>query len=208
MRLTEKTDTRRSAGFSLLELVVAASLGGVILAGAWNLFSGTTDCVALNVWKTGVDTSVRTVIERVKEDLKDSGEDPGGVGYVISHPISATTVLDYVQFRKRIAFDGLPTDWGTEIKYELVESQGENPLNGVDDDGDGVVDERTLVRTQDGESIPIAHDVTNIEFTRTAGNTGMAYFVDVTRTPKAGEALITVTRSMFVALRNVEQSSN
>jgi hypothetical protein len=192
-------------GTSLLELVIAMSLAGVLLFGAWTLFSETSEAAQLNVWSLGMDTSMRSVVDRIATDLKDSGEDPAGVEYVLSHPINKTSSLNFVDFNPRVAFTGQSTDWGSTTSFQLDNYPNEDPTNQIDDDGDGVIDERVLVRVQDGEVVPLAHDVTFLQFDRQQDQTGMSFRVDITRTPGEGMEAITMSRTFFVAFRNVSQ---
>jgi hypothetical protein len=188
---------------SLLELVIAVSLGGVLMFGAWALFSDTSDVVQLNVWSLGMDTSIRTIGDRFAEELKDTGEDPGGTEYVTSHPKGESTTINSVEFRRRIAFNGDAADWGTAIKFQLAPYTNENPTNQIDDDGDGVVDEQQLVREQDGAITPIAHDITFLEFRRVQDSAGISFRIDITRRPAVGQDAATRSRGAFIAFRNV-----
>jgi len=197
----------RRRGFSLLELVIAVTLSGVLLLACWRMFSETSDVVRHNVWSTGMDGSLRQAVERISEELKDSGADPDGTEHVPSHPSSRASTLAWVDFQRRVAFTGDSSDWSTTIRYSLAAYANENAGNSVDDDGDGVVDEQQLVRSQDGTSEIISHDVTRLEFSRAVEQPGVSFLIEISRVPEEATTPVTVARSMFVAFRNVAQST-
>src|SRR5690606_20124167 len=66
------------------------------------------------------------------------------------------------------------------ITYQLV-TNGDTPGVGDDDDGDGVFDERRLVRVQAGQTVALDESVTVFDIDRAAGSDMITITVEVSR---------------------------
>ena len=134
------------------------------------------------------------------------GECPGPVDplqeNLDTHPVWQTSNGSRVEFQRRVAFDGAATDWSTKIAFDLIDSPGETAGNGIDDDGDGVVDERMLVRIQDGITVRLADGVTELDFGRVQEEHEMSLTITISaRGLEEGEELRR-RRSTRIAFRN------
>ena len=193
----------RRSGFTLFEVAVAVVVGMIVALGAWMLLDRSASAVRSGMESVYLDSTLQRVLLRVAHELRDSGTD-GTVDHAISHPRVSTTTLGSVTFETRVGFAGTTADWSTPITYQLVDSGSEAVGNGVDDDGDGVVDEGRLVRIQDSETLSIAEDVTGFLVARVAGEDVIRVTVTASTSLDRNEAPVVRSLSSFVALRNRE----
>jgi len=182
-------------------------LASMMLLGVWQLLNETSSAVQETMWQNGMDAPLRHALEFMASEIKDSGEDVDGTPHVTTHPPDVTTEQASISFQKRIAFAGETADWDTAIEYKLVAEPGENPSNGIDDDGNGLVDEKALVRVNGQETTTLAHNVGSVKFTRAAKSNA----IDITLVILGISALdgqpTQASRATKIALRNVESSS-
>ncbi len=206
--MTQRTDhsidrSRPQDGFTLLELAVVIVLFASLFAGLWQIVGLCARSLHSSQVAAELDTTVQTIYNRISADLRESGTDDDGGEHFTSHPLTETTLSSTLTFQRRIDFTGNPlVDWGTPITYALVAEPGEIPANAVDDDGDGVVDEQRLTRTQDGVTVVIADRITWFLFSRQAGEFKVDFQVTVRRAFGPDKAPVARVLTATVALAN------
>lgn len=194
---------RRRDGFTLLEIVIAIAILALTFTLAWATFDETGSEVVATIRETDVDTSLRRTLFLVQDELSNSGTGFDGTERVASHPSDEDTTASSVEFQVRTGLTGVPADdWGSQITFELVEEEGEDSDNGVDDDGDGIVDEQVLVRTQDGETRVFTTGVTEFTVTRVEGEDFVTVQVTLARVGRSDETPYSRTLSSRVSFSN------
>ena len=143
--MTQTRSSARSsrAGFSLLEILISLTMlvtftGSLLLV----LFTG-TKTAHTGMARQGVESLARRTMDRIAAELVSSG-----TSVLVPNPTgafgSATLTFQCVE--------GLGANnnaaWGTPRKLALQLEEGEND-DGVDNNGNGLVDERALVWTID-----------------------------------------------------------
>ena len=136
---------RRRTGFTLVELAINLTLltvlfGGVGLASfrAVSLFAEASLVVDLNSrGARACDRIARTLMGTSENDLTPDLT-PAGPDVVWSGTID---------FRRPVGFTGTDVDWGDPWRLGWERDAGEAD-NGVDDDGDGLIDEGQVVLTE------------------------------------------------------------
>lgn len=197
------SSSRRSRGFTLLEMTVSVSILVVILGAAmYTLVNASTE-VRAGVWETDLDMSARRVMNRLAEEITSTGRDIDGTNYVMSHLPGATTTAASFTFHRRVGVANDGTDWSTEITFSLADAPGEDSDNGIDDDGDGAVDEQLLVRTQDGEEKIIVDGVTAFTVTRNSGDNFVTIGLTLARPNRIGMTALERTTTTSVRFRNL-----
>jgi len=199
-RACAAADRRR--GTSLLELVIALSLTVTLLLLAIYLVRGAGDSLESGISSNEIDGMLRRALGRVNEDLQLSGSATDGADQVISHPIAVTTDTDSITFRRRIGLAEDSSDWSTPITYSLLPSMNELAANGYDDDGDGLIDERILVRSQDSDLSVVADNITSATFRRDPGEYRVDVAFTVAKASRHEGDVISRTVESTVALRN------
>ena len=197
--------SERQAGVSLLEVSIAALIGLVVLSAAWQIFSGVAEGSRSGVLGSSAQMHSRRCLDRMHEELSASGSDFAGTNRVSSHPLNVLTQSPSVTFQMREDLLELESDWSTQVRYELQPEAGEDPANGGDDDGDGIIDEQNLVRVQDGVGVVLSTNIIGINFARQIG----AYTIDVTMTiawPDEGDGMGQHAVTSTVYLRNQPQT--
>lgn len=199
---------RRSDGFTVLELAIASTIVVLVFTIIWQAFVQLTVSSLMDMTASDLDASLRRTLNRVTEEVAESGEDTLGVNRVHTHPKNANqTELDYIEFDRRIAFTGDPVaDWSSMVTIKLRESAGEIPDNDYDDDSDGLVDEKQLVRIQQGvEDQIILDNIQEIKFVREPWTHFITIEATVQRSVQGSNSdELTLTRQLTrtIALRN------
>ena len=193
----------RVYGFTLIEMTVVAALFVIVFSAIWQTFGNASAVISASLWETDLDTALRKVVVRLAEELVDSGLDTDGTDYVTSHPATATTTLPFITVQKRVALTGDPAaDWSTPITFALGASPGETAGNSIDDDGDGLIDEQCLIRTQDAVSRMVADGVTGFSVSRNAGENLITIQLSMSRPSNPGMTPLSRTVSTTMAFRN------
>jgi hypothetical protein len=118
----------------------------IALGGVYSLFFAGVDTYAIGATQGDLERNAKRVLNRVAEELTLAGVDT--VSPVPESPFAG----DEVTYQKSLGLvDGVLT-WGPAITIQLTHSS-EDPPDGVDNNGNGLVDEGVLVlRTNPGEA--------------------------------------------------------
>ena len=132
----------RRGGFTLLELVIAAALLSLVLGTMGLVQVRARDVSRVSMERDQVESLCRRTLDRVAEELE-------GVGHSLIFPDPSSNLgsssLTY-QHPTGVSNLGV-VSWDTPSSLVLQLEPGEID-NGLDDDGDGLVDERRLVLTK------------------------------------------------------------
>ena len=141
---------RPESGMTLIEVLVVASLVGIVLG---------VPLLALNVSSRSLNTSAasanlnrraRSSVNRVADLLAASGSSV--IPQAGGGPGIGTSVVD---FQRSDGFAGGAIAWGNPERL-VLRSAAKDPDDGIDNDGDGRVDEKRLVWIQDfGSASPV-----------------------------------------------------
>ncbi|MFN0059683.1 MAG: type II secretion system protein J [Planctomycetota bacterium] len=191
-------------GMTLLEVTVMLTLFVTAFVAVWQSMSDTSNSYASIMYSNDLDRVLRSAVARIVEDVANSGTDESGVDHVTSHPPGLETTAQQITLQRRIAMNGDPADWSGNVTFDLQPAQNELPANGADDDGDGLVDEMRLMRTEAGGTpIVIADGVSALSITRTALNqNAITILLTVVRPTRPGANPASRTSTTTVALRN------
>lgn len=192
----------RTSGFTVFELTFSVALFALLTTVfAYTLLHASEE-VHAGVWETDLSSSTRRVMQRLTTEISASGQARDGTNYLTSHPPDATTITSSVTFHRRIGFAGDATDWSPEITYALTDSPGEDPTNGIDDDGDGAIDERGLSRTQGGSTTLIVEGMTRFVVTRNNGSNLVTIDLTLARPDRIGRPATERQAMVTFRLRN------
>ena len=162
--------------FSLLEVVVAGSvMTGVMLfvAGAT---STSISAANYDMSASRITGDLRRSLDLMASELRDAGGDEFNNDYVAPQTYTAGGNAATISFRRRTALNTVDStttlnNWGTPISYQLSNGAGgEVAGNGTDDDGDGLVDEFRLTRTQNGVTTDVCDNVVTFTVSRDAAS--------------------------------------
>jgi hypothetical protein len=140
------SSARARAGFSLTELVVAASLVGLVLAVPAMLLDASNRAYSTSANAGAVDLATRRALDDIAALLQNSGvgglespaKDPPPLPPLILAPLSS------VNFQPCIGFGADGPAWGPLQRITLALEPGE-AMNGLDDDSDGLIDEQQVL---------------------------------------------------------------
>ena len=133
---------RRRGGFTLLELVIATVLLSLMLGTMGLVQMRARDASRAGMEREQIETSCRRTLDRVADELQ-------GVAHSLLFPDPSTnlgTATITYQHPTGVSAAGL-VSWDTPSSLALELDTGEAD-NGLDDDNDGLVDERRLVLTR------------------------------------------------------------
>ncbi len=133
---------RRHGGFTLLELVIATALLSLVLGAMGLVQMRARDASRVGMAREQLETLCRRTLDRAAEELQ-------GVGHSLLFPDPSTNLgtgtITY-QHPTAVSAGGVVT-WDTPSRLALELAPGEID-NGIDDNGDGLIDERHLVLTR------------------------------------------------------------
>ncbi|MCK6447473.1 MAG: hypothetical protein L6Q99_13870 [Planctomycetes bacterium] len=157
---------RSRAGFTLLEMAITGMLFGLILGTAALVSRTGSQAAQYADLSSRVQSKARRALDRIVEELNEASQtqlapDPGVAG-------SAN-----FSYRKVAAVSnaGVVT-WSNLFRLDLADDSGD-PDNGLDDDGDGSVDEKLVRLTIDAglasqKQVTLVHDVRELMGVETA----------------------------------------
>jgi len=150
MQLNKHSHASRG-GFSLLELVIATALLSLVLGAVGLVQMRTRDASRVGLAQEQAESLCRRTLNRVADEL-------GGVGHSLLFPDPSTNLgVSTLTYQHPTGVSNLGVvSWDTQTSLSLQMAQGETN-NGIDDNGDGLIDERRLVLTRGvGTAHPIA----------------------------------------------------
>jgi hypothetical protein len=138
-----KAAARCRAGHSLVEMLLATTLLTFLVGGAASLLGTSAGLFEEASAISTHDQATSRAMQRVVRLLVDAGVST-------LQPAELTTEMgaSSLVFRASTGFAEGELQWG-ELQRLALEEDPRDPANGVDDDGDGVVDERRLTWTRD-----------------------------------------------------------
>lgn len=153
----------KKQGFTLLELMIAIAVLAILGALVFMMLKSMSDSYSTGSLHGGLNSETRDLLDRIAAETADAGI----TTLVPAFPNGSTTLA----FRRNTGYAGGAIVFGAPITYAFVYEPGELN-NGIDDNGDGRIDEGRLVRTENGDPVILSRDLAEngITFTQT-GNT-------------------------------------
>jgi len=152
---TRATSSTRRA-FSLVDLLIGMALLGTFLGSMLMIVARGSDAASEGISRQSLDVLARRALDRITSELASAGAttlDPNPV---------APWGSDHLTFQRISGYSAGAVQWDEQGSFSLELDTGESN-NGVDDDGNGLVDERALVYTRDpagaAERVVLAHHV-------------------------------------------------
>lgn len=134
-----RTRTEKNIGHSLLELAAAVTVLAMVLGGLYSILGAGRGAVESGMRVGQVEQEVSRSVERVVRELTFAG-----AASLFPNPAApfGSASLDYQVNR---GYAQGTVEWGTTTRIAFEYDDGELD-NGLDDDGDGLVDEGVIVR--------------------------------------------------------------
>jgi type II secretory pathway pseudopilin PulG len=163
-----KTRSRkpRQAGLTLLEVVISMAILIIVIGIAFVLLFKSTETYENQSVHLSMDTQLREHVKQISEELRMGRDVFMGTTVGALIPLAnAVTTASYIDLQFRypgnvdpadpsyIGFTGLSggTDkyFNRRVRYSLMPAFGENVADGVDNNGDGRINEQVIRRTEE-----------------------------------------------------------
>jgi len=128
-------------GFSLVEVLISMAMLGGLLGTLLMVVANGSSAARAGMARQSVEGAARRTLDRIASELVSAGRE------TLDPQPAAPWGSASLTFQPLEGFDG-EVVWGAPRTFALVLGAGEQD-NGVDDDGDGLVDERALAFTRD-----------------------------------------------------------
>jgi type II secretory pathway pseudopilin PulG len=133
-------------GFTLIEVVVVAGCLVVMILAIGATILASQDNYAAGMTLSSLQNHAQSVMDKIAKEVRQSGP-------LTFFPVPSNT--DNLTFQKSVGYSGGAVQWGNAITYAFQYETGEND-DGVDNNGNGLIDEGIIVRTENGQNITIA----------------------------------------------------
>lgn len=138
MHTRTRTDRRISAGFTLVESLIAVTLLAVLFLAVAQTSSRASDAFEEGSTENTLSRTLHRSLDRIASAIEFSD------ATILDAPLASPQGSDQVAFRTPRDFVGTEVDW-EDIRILLELEPGELD-DGVDNDGDGLIDEQRIVR--------------------------------------------------------------
>lgn len=128
----------RSAGFTLVEVGITMGLLAVVAVSALRLVQDAQQAFESGVVQSQLDAKARRVVARIADELRSAGAN----GLILDLPSGGG-----VNFQRSEGWSAGNIQWGPVLEIAFAYAPGELD-NGVDDDGNGLVDDGEVVWIQ------------------------------------------------------------
>ncbi len=130
---------KHTSGFSLLELLITVSILSVALGLPLMIFRSSERMQNTVTTRSALQASARLALDRIAGQLESSS-----LGVIPQSVLGPGLWSSTVDFQRAGDWNGASVDWAPAERIELIAS-AEDPDDGVDNDSDGLIDERVVV---------------------------------------------------------------
>jgi len=132
----------RSRGFTLLEVVLSIGLLALVMGGVVQVTLNSQGAFRTGMAQTRLMQRSRRAVDQIVTELTSAGRG------TISPPLAAPLGGAQIDFQRNEGWAGGAVQWSPTVRFSFEYVPGEAD-NGLDDNGNGLVDEGQLVRTLD-----------------------------------------------------------
>lgn len=132
---------QRQAGFTMVDGLIGLTLTAVIIGAAVTVTNTTASSTRTTVAQSRVTQQAHRILDKLSKELLGAG----------AHTISPSPLPDgasTMTFRKAIGWNAGMITWSEDRRLQLIDSP-DDPVDGVDNDDDGVIDDQQLILTVD-----------------------------------------------------------
>ncbi len=133
-----RTRGLRSVGLTMIEMAITATITAIALAAVLASTNRAYGTWRATVAQTELDRQVALALDRIVAQLADAGSS------TIADALAAPDGGSSITFRRREGYSGSAVTW-SETTTITQQADPADPANGLDDDGDGTIDEGEVV---------------------------------------------------------------
>jgi prepilin-type N-terminal cleavage/methylation domain-containing protein len=133
---------KREHGFTLLEVVISASIVAMLAGIAYSLVMTGTSTYHLGTTQSHLEGNAHRVLDAISDALAESSQN------VITPVLEPPLGSENVTLQRNTGYSNGAVVWGPVMTFELQYEEND-PNDGVDNDGDGLIDEGRIVVTED-----------------------------------------------------------
>jgi hypothetical protein len=131
------------AGMTIVELAIAVTVLMVVLGIPGLLISTSSRSYSTSATVSDLASNARRSLDSIAAKLEDSA-----VGQIVEAAGGPGLSHSQINFRRAVGLTGTTPDWGELERLELQPSPSD-PIDGIDNNRNGLVDERVVVWTED-----------------------------------------------------------
>lgn len=139
--MTRRIRTRRS-GSTLLEVTLTVALLTLFGVGALLMADSMSSAVRGETHAAHLEKLAHGALDEIAASLRAADAEA-----ITPTGIQAPFSSDFLEFRRSVGFTGGVVVWSDPQRFAL-QYESDDPDNGLDDDGDGMIDEAVLVRIE------------------------------------------------------------
>ncbi|MFO0985159.1 MAG: hypothetical protein U1E76_26100 [Planctomycetota bacterium] len=158
----------RARGFALVEMVVGSVMMVTILLAVMQTVSSSARAARVTTSQSSVMMKLNRALATIRRDLTYSGLSTCRAvppGESNDGPVADGVTYDNFRSAPVINVTAAGIQYGPSVMLSLAPEPGE-PIDGNDSDGDGLVDEQQLVRTDAAGAVVLLGGVTAMAFTK------------------------------------------
>jgi type IV pilus assembly protein PilW len=166
---TMKRDQNKARGFSLVELLIAIAISGIVLGAVSTLFIMQNKSYSVQEQVTEMQQNARAAMDIMTREIRMAGYDPSSS----ANASIVTATSGSINFTQDLDGDGSTTGTNENITYSLYTSSGIQKIGRDTGGGNQPVAENIQALTfayydSDGNTTAVPADIRQIELTITA----------------------------------------
>ena len=147
---------RTSEGFTLLEVMIAVTIFAVVVGSIFMVAGAATKAIEVKEGLTYMRLRIGILTEDLTAEIKDTSVDDPSSEFSLADMAEA----DQLTFKKVTGWQGSAPEWGELVTLRLDPAPGETLADGIDNNKNGLVDERVCVAQEGtGEARPLGSGV-------------------------------------------------
>ena len=187
--------SRLCAGFTLLEIVIVMLIFSIISTAALTLLISSQNVFGSGTTIANLENQARRIVEQLANEIQQSS-----VSRLSPAPPALPEYLDSMTYQINIGYVNGVIQWSTPITLAFQYAAGETD-DGIDNNGNGMIDEGFLTRTQDGVTQYITYWVKDDGFHLSIDRNKLRIHLELENTNNRGTIMETSVETI-VELKN------
>ncbi len=133
-----QSDRPRERGYTMVEIVISASVTMTLFAAAYSVLYSGMGAYSTEVTLASVEKQANAAVDRIAQELVRAGQG------VISPSPSANVSTSVISYQHNMGYSSGVTTWGPTRRI-ILRADPDDPDDGKDNNGNGLIDEKIVV---------------------------------------------------------------